>query len=86
METNTRCRVPVSFLFLFSYLPYLPLGRALKSNVNDQSVCRFSDGQGAAGWGGGDRIGAREKLVSLRKSAHLGRAKTQLIRYDSLKQ
>jgi hypothetical protein len=43
--------------------------------------CRV--GGGVLGEG---RMGAREKLVSLRKSAHLGRAKTQLIRYDSLKQ
>ena len=75
----------------FSYLPYLPLGRDLKSNVHAQSICRFSgeQGGGVQGWGGGGgagRMGAREKLVSLRKSAHLGRAKTQLIRYDSLKQ
>lgn len=44
--------------------------------------CRVGGGEGL----GEGRMGAREKLVSLRKSAHLGRAKTQLIRYDSLKQ
>ncbi|EDL05277.1 mCG147144 [Mus musculus] len=74
----------------FSYLPYLPLGRDLKSNVHAQSICRFSGEQGggvqACNMGCEGRMGAREKLVSLRKSAHLGRAKTQLIRYDSLKQ